>query len=413
MNNRVAILSAFTNANYDTGNPALMQLVDCIRCYHYPNRGENPRSNIAGLEGDPIYIQIPFRIETAAVNGIRPTLRDVAISVVATKANEDDFVVEKFTFNVPECRLNDQQTVNFLQTRGYITYDGDPYNSISLSNDSANNSGTKKAFMLQYGLVLRYDYWNTILTANIGGQSCDTDINNNIQNVNNSWSNLATQGWSLKARVNANVVGYDNTITPFQAETSITCKALGTLPDVGPAYACEIFYYDESAIIVPSPIVGGKTRIRAKFTNNGTAVPDPFDSFWGSMFSDLLSGGPTARRFASTEYASESDSPFSDGGIQGDVIFAADGTQALTAGGEAILSETDPITDESNGNIRIATYEDGTIVLETIYDDSITQWGLKDETIIISPRLGFKVVNVMQTAGGEDALTAGGQQIVL
>lgn len=413
MNNRVAILAAFQNASYDTGNPLLMELVDYVRFYRYPNRGVNPCSSLAGVEGDPAYVQIPFRIETAAINGVRPVFETVTVSVVAVKTGEADFTVETFTINVPSCRLNNQQNINFQSTRGYFSYDNDVYNSISLSTDSTYDSGTKKGFVLQYGLVLRYDYWNSIVTANIGGSSCNTDINNSIENVNNSWSNLASAGWDLVFRFDVNITGYDGTITPFRAENTITCQNIGSLPMEGPAYSCEIYYYDEDGIIQSAPISGAKTRIRAKFTTNGTAVPEPNDAYWGSVYADLISGSPTTRRFADTEYTSESDSPFSDpGDLLGDILFSADGRQLLTADGKAIQLGVVPDSNNSSGNVRIAVYESaGQVVLETIYNDKITGWGQKGETILIVPRLGFKAV-FLETADGEELLTSDGQQII-
>lgn len=413
MNNRVAILSDFQNALYDAGNPALLNLVDYMRCYHYPNRGENPRNSIAGYEGDPIYIQVPFRVETAVVGGIAPILGKVQIQIVAIKTGKQDFVIDQWTANVDaSCKFNGQQSVNVNQSKGYISYPGDPYNSVSLTTDPADDAGTMKAFMLQYGLVLRYDYWTSILTTNVGGVTCNNDISNDIENVNNSWSNLASKGWALVVRFNAEVKGYDGIVTPFQAQTTIELPASTTGPDSGPSYGSVIEYYDTNGSPSPSIISGGKTWIRVVFNTNGVALPDPFDDYWGTIWADLFNGGPSSRRFASTEYASENDSPFSDAGVVlGSLLLAADGTPLQAANGSYLHNGTAPTINESNGNIRIATYANQ-VVLETIYDDSITGWGAKGNQIIFYSRIGFKVAEVLEAADGNDLLSADGQQLI-
>lgn len=413
MNNRVAILGAFQNASYDSGDASLLNLVDYIRCYYYPNRGENPRNSIAGNEGDPVYVQVPFRVETAFVSGMQPILGKVQLQIVAVKNGEEDFVVEQWQADVSDaCRTNNKQAININNTKGYITYPGDPYNSISLIADPTNDAGTKKAYLLQYGLVLRYDYWTSILTTNPGGVTCNNDISNDNQNVNNSWNNLASDGWSLIVRFYAEVSGYDSTITPFQAQTTIVCANATTAPDAGPAYAVELYYYDINGNLSTSVIPGAKTFIRAIFTSNGVALPDPFNDYYGTVWADLFNGGPLSRRFASTEYVSESGSPFSIGDLLGDVLFTAGGQPLQDAKGNDIHSTEATLTNRTDGNIRIVTYSAGRIVLETIYDDTITGWAQKADQLIIYPRIGFKINDELETADGDDLLTADGQQII-
>jgi len=418
MNNRVAMLSDFRNANYDTGNPALLGIWNHLWVFHYPNRGENPRNSIAGAEGDPIYVQVPFWVETAVVNGAQPILENATIAVVAIKAGKNDFIVESWSVNTGSaCRSGNRQNINIVQTKGYTTYPNDPYNSASFAPDvrPAFNQGTKLGFLMQYGMVLRYDYWNSILTTAIGGTTCNNDINNDIQNVNNAWSNLSTKGWSFVLRFSANVLGYDGTITPFQAQTTMTVYPGGQVPDVGPAFAPLITYYDMNGILKKNIIAGGQTRIRVKYLANGVALPIPFTGYWGSMFADLFSGTPQSRRFASTEYGSESNSPFSAPlALLGDILMTADGKQILNAQGKAITAAPGILTYQSTkGNIILSYYaQTGEICMETIFDDSITQWGQKAQQIIMVPRLGFKVLKVLQTADGQDALTADGQQII-
>src|ERR1044072_4031571 len=123
MNNRVSILSAFKNAGYDSSNSALLALVDYLRCYSYPNRGINPSNSIVGFEGDSVYVQVPFRVQTAAFDGVRPILGKVQLQIIASKSGSEDFVLEQYQADLSDtCRFEDVQQVNISQDKGYISY---------------------------------------------------------------------------------------------------------------------------------------------------------------------------------------------------------------------------------------------------------------------------------------------------
>ncbi|MFK5283013.1 hypothetical protein ACI3PL_25940, partial [Lacticaseibacillus paracasei] len=78
-------------------------------------------NRINGFEGDPSYVEIPFWIETAVVNGITPTLQKATVQIVSTKTGEADFILEEKNFDVATVRkLNDKQTIDQTQERGFI-----------------------------------------------------------------------------------------------------------------------------------------------------------------------------------------------------------------------------------------------------------------------------------------------------
>ena len=393
-NNRVAVLGDFNLAGYDTGNAELLSLKDYIRCFHYPYRGENPKNTMVGYEGDPVYVQIPFQVETAAVGGVQPVLGKVQFSIVAVKNGENDFVIETWQTDVSAaCRSGNQQSVNINQPRGYISYPGDPYNNVSLAAAPWANSGTKLGFVLQYGFVLRYDYWNSILPLVPGGANCNANINNDIKNVNNAWSNLQTNGWTIVARFYSEVTGYDGTITPFQAQTTISCNSGLALPAIGPYYAVMTKYFDINGNAVNNVIAGSKTRVQVTFTSNGVAIPSPSNDYWGTIWGDLFSGGPTTRRFASTEYAYELGTPFSNPG-------------------SLLTPATVETKNIAGASIIMGVYTGGIVILETIYDDTVTGWGTKASQILMMGKLGFKANRVLQDSAGRDILDSDGQQII-
>lgn len=60
---RVVVLADFKNANYNTDNPELFAFVDYFHCHHFPNIDQDPKENFSLFEGEPAYIEIPFRIK--------------------------------------------------------------------------------------------------------------------------------------------------------------------------------------------------------------------------------------------------------------------------------------------------------------------------------------------------------------
>lgn len=61
---RIVVLADFRNATYDTDDAALFEFVDNFHCYHYPNRGVEEKEDFAMFEGEPAYVDIPFRVES-------------------------------------------------------------------------------------------------------------------------------------------------------------------------------------------------------------------------------------------------------------------------------------------------------------------------------------------------------------
>jgi hypothetical protein len=115
----------------------------------------------------------------------------------------------------------------------------------------------------------------------------------------------------------------------------------------------------------------GRTLVRHISTGDFTTAPTGTPDAFGYIFADLQNeGGSTNRRFASTEYASESTSPWS-----------------VTTPNEFGDSPTSTYT---NGNLRRNTYGTTDVIIEGWYDDRQQNWGLTGViSILIFARLGF------------------------
>lgn len=376
--NRVQVLCDCQNMGYDQRNSALLAFTDNFHFYPYPQLSGKGSGSCSGFEGDPFYVKIPFRVETNPVNGIAPILSKIVVSVVAIKPNENDFIVESKTFNTSNFCLNKGvPQINITGTRGYITYPNDPFNIVSLKNDSSKSVGTMAGYMLQYAFVLRYDYWNPITTTSPISSDCGTDISNYIPDVTNAWSYLAQNGWDLVLRFQGDVIGYDGYTTSFIAQQSLEIKPLGSKSDIPLQYNPQTIYYDDSEVVgtIISEIKKGSiTRIRTIWTPNGFPTKG-YGNFFGSIFIDLpTTGGVYTRRFASSEIPSETGSPFS-------------ATSNLNPIG------TDTMDQYSHGNLRIGWYKRGallgTVITETNYNDAGINWSNTTAPVPVV-KLGFQ-----------------------
>lgn len=392
MSNRVAVLCDVNNMGYDQRNPALFDFVDYAHVYPYPEKTGDGYNSVAGFEGDAFFVKVPMRVENALVNNNRPVLNGVTISIVAIKNGENDFVIENKTFpTASACKFNSIQQLSFNGIKGYTTFDNDPFNNVSLVNAPQYNSGTKVGLLLQYSFVLRYDYWNNINPSIPGGSNCGDDINNDIKNVNNGWTNLTQNGWSLVLRVSSSVAGYDGFITTFQADTPIKSKQLGSDSDVNLQYVGRTVYYDDSSgspVVIKQPKLGGITRVRIIWVPNGFDTSG-IGNYFGSIFVDALDkGNVLSRRLASSEIPSENGSPFSDSGV-------------------LYLGVTKVPNQHCFGNLRIGWFSTGVnagiVVTETNYDDSILSWSKYGSPLVF--RIGFTPYPVV--IADEDGVTIG------
>lgn len=370
---RVPILTAFDNADYDQDNGALVTAGAAgFIVYNYPNINTNPANQVRDYEGAPVYAKFPFRIKSQVINGISPSAKQIGMQVVLVKAGESDFVLEGQEF---DCSYSNKLNaivagqpvagiqLDFNTTRGLISYAGDPYNTISLVNDASYNSGVNLGYVFNYAFVLRYETWLSLIQKS---SEFEFPLFSDIADPTERWFALIVAGWTIKLKFYANIEGYDGWVTNLYCYTDIQIKALGSAADAGPVFTAVTKYYDfETATEVQSILTDKKTLIITTYTRTSGVISG---TPWGYLFETIPSTGSIFnRRFASSEYDSESDSPFTSPGND----------PAKTSGHES-------------ANVAVNLFGTSYVTVSTIYDDSILNLARNNPNMAIITKLGFK-----------------------
>lgn len=363
---QVNLLCDFQSASYDYRNEDLMGMKDYFHGFPFPNTDINEVNNVAGYEGDYFYESVPFWIETASVASVTPTLNKVKIQILATKTGEDDFILEEKQFTTDTIRkLKGVQDINILNDRGFILPDDSVYNRANIIRRSDLDTGTKAYYEIQYGFVLRYETWRDVILDSLGNSA---SVFKDIEDVVQAWERYS-QGneWDMKFRVTFEVNGYDNRITIFQAETGMIVFDEDDAPATGPDFTLALSYFDENNVSIPVIQNIGTTRVVATFTGDPASFPAGFISHYGYLFFDNdPAGGIFNRRFATSEFDSESDSPFT--------------TVDLPANGA--------VSSYESANLRLS-YFANRIELDTFYvSEGDPQKQIPDD-MYIGARLGF------------------------
>lgn len=368
---RVTAIADVQVMAWDKSNPALLEAVDNIRAYHFPNIDVDAKTTIGGYEGDPLYVRFPFRVETALVDSVRPTINKAGFQVVAFKSGEDDFVLQETFFDTATVRkLAGVQTIDTEQDANININQEDvnqiPLHIASFVRDQTYDSGTMKGYEFTYPLTLLYEYWAKLIQD---AERLTIDIFEDIESPTKSWSTLQSDGWALALRFQCDVQGYEGEINDFESYWDIDVRALGEAPDSGPIFTSTTKYYDSVGNEVNCILKGERTTVIFECTGDFSVMPTGYDSFYGSFRADIESqGGLNHSRFASTEFDSEAESPF-------------------------IATAVDVSADESHAseNVTINIYNFTSIKVETIYDDTVNAWSNRTTAILIIPRVGFFV----------------------
>lgn len=384
---RVNVISEVNQIALDKSNPLLIEAVDNIRVYHFPNIDHDPYTTAGGWEGDSIYIQFPFRLETVAENEITPTILKAGFQIVVVKSGMEDFVLEEKIFDSSSvCKLNGVQPIDISEIKNFLDVPFE-YNVSFLKRDSSFDDGTMKGFLSHHAFVLKWDFWAKLIPD---AERCKWSIFSEIENPTNAWNTLQQDGWSLKIRFLVEVKGYNDFVEVFDQYFDIDCKALGDAPDTAPIFTSETKYEDVETGILTNGIVAGKqTKITTTFLGDFAIFPAGVNSFFVYIFADIEGGGATLRRFAGSEFDSE-NSPF-------------------------VAPHFNGIADSSwaSANVRISIFGTEKVVMETIYDDTKEEWSSRAENILIYPKLGFYSGCFILTESGEYVLNEEGQRIQL
>lgn len=387
---RVALKTDILNAAYNQDNAALLNsAVNNFKVFSFPDIAVNNTNTVGGWQGDAIYAQFPFNVESTEVDGVSPTLMTSGLQIVAVKTGEDDFVIEEKVFDTSAFRkVGTVQQIDIAETRNFKDLP-DEYNQSTLVNDSSFDSGSMAGFVISHAFILRYEYWLEIIrTSEQWKYPIYDDLSPTEQ-----WTSLIGDGWTLQLKFVASVKGYDDYITDFWTYTDIAIKDTGDAPDGAPTFTAKIEFYDldDNLIGTYNPdvapyvsqgslLINQKTKIKITYTGNFATMPSGYGSFYASLFIDLLdSGGINNRRFASSQYNSDEDSPFS-------------------------AVDFDVLADQSFGsdNLTVNIFGNSIVTVETYYDDSVTHWGINNEGIQIYPKLGFIGGEVMLFEDGTE-----------
>lgn len=374
----VPVLIPLNTIKWDKSVPALVEAVDNLRAFHFPSIGENAKNTVGGWEGDPFYVQFPVRVESLVVGEVSPTILNAGFQIVARKEGEEDFVLEEKIFDTSIVRkLDGIQTIDISEVKSYRDMP-DEYNMASMVRDSSFDSGTKAGFLPSYASVLRYDFWNKLIADS---ERFRYDIFKDIENPTEAWNTLQRNGWALSIKFIMNVEGYEKFSEPFYHYWDIDCKYVGQEPDEGPIFTSTVKYEDyETGIKTNGIVPGKKTIITRTYNGDFSSMVPGYDDFYAYIFADLEGiGGVTNRRFASTEFDSEEDCPFT-------------------------AYDADPDADQSfaSRNVRINIFNFDRITVTTIYDESEqvrrpgsvffrtqSPWSNRAGSILIYPKLGI------------------------
>ena len=307
---RVNVICDFNVADYDQRDSTLLALSDFINCFTFPNSEVFENNNIVGYEGDPSYIEIPLLLEGAPILSVTPTLQSLKVEIVATKTDEDDFVLESKIFNTSTVRkLNDKQTIEIETERGFIYPDSSPWNRADIIRNESIDTGTQIGYLVRYAFALRFETWLEAVQKNDG---YSYDIFKDIEDVSEAWKQYSTgYGWELKLRMTASVKGYTDVVTDFQAETTFEILSASEPSNDGNKWILRQKYYNEAGLEVDGLIIDEKTRVVQIFGGDPTVFPAGVTELNAYMYEIDNDGSVFDRRIASTDFDSEDDSPFS------------------------------------------------------------------------------------------------------
>lgn len=379
-NDAVTIKADFNTAEWDKTDATLFEFTGSgLYWYPYPDNGTYGVGDANLLEGDVGFWAIPFRVfNDPDADGNTPTVKEIKVQVLAAKTGSDDFVLEE---KIIECdgfrKLDDVQQLDVNETRGFISYEDDPRNGVTVVRDDAEDTATMAAYLLSYGMTARYEDWISAYdsrSVNAEGINAFPDVAKEIENVTQRWANYSgVNGWALKFRFTIVITGTDGNDNVYTSDANMTVKTADQVDWTGVGATSQVLqYFNEAGDTEVNVVVrDGVTLVRCTWTGDW---PEPTGAvaYFVSMFAVKASGSIFDQRFASSEIESEDSSPWSP-------------------------TDADPsaATSYANGNLRINIYETlgvvTSIVVEGYYDSRIYQD--INESILFYPRLGPKYVS--------------------
>ncbi len=369
----------FNSAFWDKDDSTLFDFVGSgIEAFEYPDEDTYGVGSIEGFEGDWWMTRCRFKVyNDPDADGNTPTVKQVKVQVIAYKTDNDDFVLEEKLIDCSSFRkIDDVQQLSVSDSRGFISYDDDVRNEVTLARYATGDTATMAAYELNYPLILRYEDWiNAIDSQRLNADGVNTvpDVAKGIQDVTMKWANYSgINGWALKFKLTWIITGTDGHDNEFYSsipiEVNTATQIIWSGVSGSPTQSLQYFDEDETEEI-NCLVRNGVTLVRCTWTGDFPDQPTS-SGYYGCMLAvKTTSGTIFDQRFASTEVDSEEDSPWS-----------------------ATAADPSAATSYANGNLRINIYETlGTvtsIVVEGYFDS--TYLGETSEQVMILPRLGAK-----------------------
>ncbi len=314
-------------------------------------------------------------------------MQSLSLQIVSTKADNDDFIIEEKIFNVSQVRkLNSVQTIDVQDVRGFHYPEGSPWNMASVVRDSQNDSGTKIAYKILYGFVFRYEEWIQVVQAATGNSYA---VFKDIKDVVQAWKRFSSgYGWVLNMRLNAVVQGYEGLITNFTAKQQMTVLDNTDLPQGGPSFKTKLFYFTMDGVAIDGIMKYEPTRIVAKFYGEVGVMPLGMNVFVSYMSISDEFGSIFTRRVCTTEFNSESDSPFSTADLP--VL-------------QGVVSE------EKSDNLRLSVFTNR-VEADTIYTPDLN---IDQETKDVQVRLSYTPNHILLQENGYPVNQENNQNILI
>lgn len=316
---RVVCLADYNSAAWDKTDATLFEFTGSgYGAYQFPDSGIVKWASVNGQSGTPFLIEAPFRVNNSPDGeGNTPTIKTITWQVVAIKTGVDDFVIEERTIGCSGfVKLLDVQQISIDDTRRFTTYEDDPFNAVTIERDAINDTGTMAAYIARYGIILRWEDWIDLQADSIVSDAGTLSVNpirKYIADIVEKWANYSgVQGWDLKMRFQCIVTDLNNIDQTYQSDLPMSCIDNATTWAGSSGTSNTVFFQNEAGGVNYGSILkdGLITKVKVVYAGDYPIDPTTDDGWYGFMRMNVTGTTVFESRFASSEVASESDSPW-------------------------------------------------------------------------------------------------------
>ena len=320
---RVTALADFNTVAWDKTDDTLLEVTENgFVSYPYPDAaGVTGFGSINAMEGEPCRVEFPFRVyNTPDGDGNTPTVKSVDFSILVIDSDGNEFELEKKSVDCSGyTKYNDIQQIDFTESRGFQSYDDDPFNTVSIERDATNDTGSMAAYTAKYAFIARFEDWVNIAPSaefNDSGLPVFDPIVKATQSQTQRWVDyVGVTGWDLICRASVTVTDVTGIDQIYQSEMPISLSSdTSNWSGASGAQTVTVTYYNEAKTAeVKTILKDEKTLIIVRYQGN-FPIDLTTESGWFGWFRMLVTGQTgTESRFCSSDVNSETDSPWSAG----------------------------------------------------------------------------------------------------